>query len=116
MRARSAIAWALFGLFARRSRLRRSSSESTSSCLGRPRSAMRTSIVAHKNAIGDQEIPDPPIFLADLQLRTLVATTRTRKVEKCRDGRRPRLRAGNQDRLRIVRLWIAWNMGGFESA
>src|SRR3954447_22828420 len=47
IRDRNARLWGLLGRRAHRSRVSRSSSDSTRAALGRPRSAMRTSIVAH---------------------------------------------------------------------
>src|ERR1019366_2639512 len=67
----SARACGLFGRRAQRERVSLSSSDSTRGAFGRPRSAMRTSIVAHENARRRSEIPDYPIYLTNLRIGRL---------------------------------------------
>src|ERR1039457_1869656 len=67
----SARACGLFGRRAQRERVSRSPSDSTRGTFGRPRSAMRTSIVAHENVRRGSKIPDYPIYLTNLGIRRL---------------------------------------------
>src|ERR1017187_3264330 len=69
--ALSARACGLFGRRAQRERVSLSSSDSTRGAFGRPRSVMRTSIVAHENVRRGSKIPDYPIYLTNLGIRRL---------------------------------------------
>src|ERR1039457_5879585 len=73
----SARACGLFGRRAQRERVSRSSSDSTRGTFGRPRSAMRTSIVAHENVRRGSKIPDYPIYLTNLGIRRLEGAHRS---------------------------------------
>ncbi len=66
IRARNANAWAVFRRLTSRSNVSRSSSVRTSGAFGRPRSAMRTSIVSH----GRTRPPNPEFPFPRKNLRT----------------------------------------------